>query len=271
MIHSKDESFWEVPNALNSYYAGLAAADMSVGTSRSILAWGCASEDDEYMQGFIDATKFTGKLVKFTRVGTSICGGRVATPILYHSRVVISACQKWCDDLSRNFNVIPNKTHRLRPPNLTTDYLKCCYLIGLFDGDGAISHYLRARPIIAYGSASKDIVEWVQQFVESRFPFQIRLKPQVVRTLLDGRYHHYTINGMVAAKLIEFFRTIDVPHFARKWDNPLILQIIDKYRVKWPEFFTPDKELAFDSAGTLIYKQSGLPTAQPTTFLQIAA
>lgn len=259
-IHSKNETFWEVPNALNSYYAGLAAADMSVGTERSSLSWGCECGDEEYMQKFVDATGFTGKIFRSTKINHGICGHNVRKPILIHSNLRVSACQKWCQDLARNFNIVPNKTHRLRPPNLHTDYLKCCYLIGLFDGDGAISHGVNQTfPTIRYGSASRDIVEWAREFVEDRFPFKMKNKSNKVADRHGGAYYHYSINGMTAVKLIELCRSIDVPKFARKWENPIILNIIANYRQRWPEYFTSDMEQGFDEAGGLIFKN--LPIA----------
>ena len=257
-IHSKNESFWETPNAINSYYAGLAAADMSVGKSRSILAWTCATEDEEYMVEFVKRCGFTGSIRRFNKENKSICGGHPTKPLCFHSSVVIAASQKWCADLARNFNVVNNKTHRLRPPNLHSDYLKCCYLVGLLDGDGSVSFNMKEKsPHIAYGSASRDIVEWVREFVEDHFPFKIRARPTSVAEKLDGRYYHYSICGMTCVKLIELLRTIDVPRFKRKWDNPLILELIQGYHMKWPEYFTPEKELAFHDDGSIIWAATG--------------
>ena len=252
-IHSKDESFWETPNPINSYYAGLAAADMSLDNKKHTLSWGCEVDDEKYMQFFIDATKFTGTIFRTTKINKSINGYDVKKPISIHSNLRVGACQKWSINLENNFNIIPNKTYRLRPPNLKSDYLKCCYLIGLFDGDGALSHRNNVHPLIAYGSASKDIVEWVREFIESRFPFKIKQKNTTIQNRYDNHYYRYNINGMTAVKVIELFRTIDVPKFTRKWDNPNILQIIEQYKVKWPKYFTKEKQQAFNQEGNIVF------------------
>jgi hypothetical protein len=167
----------------------------------------------------------------------------------------ISACKKWNEDLKRNFNLFAKKTYRLPPPNLASDYLSCCYLIGLWDGDGTISLCRKTQqPQIRYGSASREIVQWVKEFVDAKFPFRVRDKaPGNVISKPDNSYHSLAIYGIRSIKIIDFFRRIDVPKFDRKWNNPEILTIIENYRRDFPEFFTPDQELTFDSAGSIVF------------------
>lgn len=244
--HSKNEMFWEMPNALNTYYAGLLAADGSVGGCRAILQWTCHKQDRWIMDRFVTDTKFTGHIVESLK--KSPASDHMAT----HCRIAISACQKWNADLARNFNVIPQKAYRLRPPNISTDFLRCCYLIGYTDGDGCIHPGKNGMPQFQYVSASLSIITWIREFVESHFPFKIKQKTTKVRSFADGNYHSYTTYGMTAVKLFEFLRQIDVPRFPRKWDNPEFLAVAQTYRERWPEFFTPDKEVRFDSAGMFV-------------------
>ena len=268
--HSKNEAFWETPNPINSYFAGLGAADMSINTtSRFALSWQCHVKDESAMARFIKETGYTGKIFYVTE--KSPCSENTAT----HSCLRVSACQKWAIDLSKNFNIVSGKTHRLQPPNVTSDFLKCCYLIGMTDGDGCISigkpQGYQEMPVVSYVSASQDIIQWIRDFVDSKFPFSNRRNPKrgTVNSSVQGTYHHCRIYGMQAIKLFDFLRRIDVPKFARKWDNPAFLALVETYRQKWPEFFTPDKELSFDSAGNIVFASSlvvappPLPTIQP--------
>ncbi len=253
--HSKNETFWETPNTLNSYYAGLMAADGSVGGYREVLQWTCESADRSSMEAFIRATRFTGRM-------TETLMHHPAGNTSIHCRVFVSACQKWNADLARNFNVVPQKVHRLAPPTFQSDLLACCYLIGYTDGDGCIS-ILKSNtdspmPVLSYTSASKDIVQWVRDFVDLKFPFSNRRNPKraVIGSSPEQSYHHCRIYGLQAIKLFDFLRRIDVPHFARKWDNPAFLALVETYRQKWPEFFASDKELAFDPAGNIVFAAS---------------
>lgn len=248
-IHSKDESFWSIPNPTNCYYAGMVAADGSLNSEQHTFSWTAAKADEEHLLRFIQTVKFTGEISRTIKKSPS------SDTICYHSAVRISAAQKWLEDLKKNFDLFQNKTHRLRPPPLGNDYLMSCYLIGLLDGDGAISFSRESKIVnISYGSASKDIVDWVREFVDKRFPFYIRKKPPaIVKELLDGRYYHTSIYGLKAVKLIELMKTLPVPRYGRKWENPELLSIIEHYRRKWPEYFTPDQEMAFDPSGNIVF------------------
>ncbi len=245
--HSKDEAFWEVPNPLNSYYAGVLAADGTIATAREVVQWTCEQTDRPAMEGLVRASRFTGAITDTPR--KSPCSENVSI----HSRISFSACQKWNADLARNFNVIPRKAHRLAPPAFSSDLLACCYLIGYIDGDGCIHAAKSGDPSISFTSASRAIIQWIQTFVESRFPFQVLAnpKPNHIRSSSEDTYHHYVVRGMVAAKLFLFLRQLPVPKFPRKWDNPAFLAIVERYREWWPEFFTPDMEVAFDENGNL--------------------
>ncbi len=258
--HTKDESFWAQPNPLNSYYAGVLAADGSVCNEKHIMQWVCEQTDRPSMERFVQACSFTGGVGQHIRKKRT--GG-----LTTHTSVRVAACQQWNVDLARNFNITPRKAHRLAPPTFSNDLLACCYLIGYTDGDGCISIGKTAgvpdMPVMCYTSASRAILEWLKQFVESHFPFSRSGKKPQLASSHNGNYHHYRIYGMVAIKLFDFLRRIDVPHFARKWDNPAFLALVETYRQKWPEFFAADKELAFDPAGNIVFAASLPPQIAP--------
>lgn len=256
--HSKDETFWSVPNILNSYYAGLAAADMSLGKERSTLAWACHIDDELYMETFAQNCGFTGKIVRINKKSPR------SDNVSIHSTLRISACQFWNEDLAKNFNVIPNKVHRLQPPNIQSDLLKCSYLIGYTDGDGCIHASKKGTPLIRYASASQDIIEWIRSFVDSKFNFQVRPRKHRITSSAQNTYHSCNIYGMQAVKMFELLRTIDVPMFKRKWESPAFLTLVDQYKEKFPRFFAPDMELSFDETGSIVYGNKNASPSIPT-------
>ena len=260
-IHSKNESFWSIPNPVNCYYAGMVAADGSLDSGRHTFSWSSATADEEYLLKFIETVEYTGKISRMTKKSPS------SDTICYHSSLRISAAQKWLEDLKLNFDLFQNKTHRLRPPSLGSDYLMSCYLVGLLDGDGAISFSRKDKLVnIAYGSASKDIVHWVREFVDKNFPFSLKNKPPaIVKTKLDGRYYHTSIYGLKAVKLIELMKTLPIPRYARKWENPELLTIIDHYHQRWPQYFALDQKMAFDPMGNIVFAKtlSDMPQLSP--------
>lgn len=258
--YSKNETFWEIPNAINCYYAGWIAADGSIDNEKHTLRLSCEKSDEPSLYRFMKESEYDGKIFNTLKKSPS------SDYISIHSTLAIGACQKWNEDLKRVFNLFQNKTYRLAPPNLGNDYLMCCYLAGLLDGDGALSSAQSTQMIhIAYGSASRLIVEWVQKFVDEKFPFRAKNNERaIVKNKLDGRYFHYSIYGVKAAKLIELFRTLPIPRFVRKWDNPTLLTLIDSYHKRFPSFFTSDQQLAFDSSGKIVFANT-LSTPSPPT------
>lgn len=248
-IHSKDELFWDTPNPINCYYAGMVAADGSLNSEKHTFAWTAATADEEHLIKFAATVKYTGKISHVSKKSPS------SDTICYHSALRISAAKRWLEDLKRNFDLFQNKTYRLRPPPLGNDYLMSCYLVGLLDGDGSLSFSRELKTVhIAYGSASKDIVQWVREFVDQRFQFAVKKKPPaIVKTLLNGRYYHTSIYGLKAVKFIELMKTLPVPRYSRKWENPELLAIIDRYHQKWPQYFIPDQEMTFDPSGDIVF------------------
>lgn len=242
--HSKDESFWSVPNALNSYYAGYLAADGCVHDQCYSVSWAAQQDDRCALEAFKAAVRFTGDIKCAAKVTPS--GG-----ISQMCTIRVANCKRWMADLATNFSVIPRKSRRLAPPNVTTDFLRCCYLIGYIDGDGCIHADNRGQAQIRFVSASRDIIAWLQWFIESRFPFQMRAKPKHITTSANGAYHHYSVYGMTAIKLFEFLRHIDVPKLARKWESPTFLAAVATYRQDYPGYFTSDKEPRFDGSGNI--------------------
>lgn len=245
--HSKDEAFWEVPNPINSYFAGILGADGCIHPQNNSISWVCEKTDREALLRFVESTKFTGKIRCFDKQTPN--GSRVAV----HCGLHVSACQKWSSDLAKVFNVTPQKAHRLAPPVLANDYLMACWLIGYTDGDGCIHIANTGLPMIRYTSASHHLISWIQTFVETRFPVQMRKKSTKIQISTNGTYASYCVNGLRAIKLFELLRSIDIPKFDRKWNHPRFLETAARYRREYPEFFTPEYELAFDPSGKIVF------------------
>lgn len=244
--YTKNEAFWEIPNPLNSYYSGLMAADgCLVRGTASALMWKCSGDDVEYVTRFIASCGYTGP-IQHASIDHPVKG------VVRYPYVRINSCQKWHADMERNFSLTPQKTRRLAPPSLTSDLLLCCYLIGYIDGDGCIYPNRSSFAQVNFTSASLAIIEWVKRFTDKHFNTQVQVRERNIQTPDHGRFHHFSVQGLSAGLMIDFLRRIDVPRFARKWDNPAILALIDGYRAKWPHLFAPENELSFDAAGMIV-------------------
>lgn len=251
--HSKDENFWEIPNKLNCYYAGLLAADGCIHDQSNSTSWSCEVKDKIYLEYFSNYIKFSGTIKYGTKINdfTQLDNRKNTKSISNMAHLRICNCKKWHRDMAKNFSLTPRKSHRLAPPNLNNDLLKCCYIIGYIDGDGCLHVNNRGEAHISFTSASINVLEWIKDFIEHNFPFKLRNKPKNISTSSEGTYHHYSIYGMQAIKVFEFLRQIDVPKYDRKWQNPKFLEMCQKYREKYPYFFDKNQNLTFNSDNNL--------------------
>jgi hypothetical protein len=236
-FHNQD--FWSIPNPINCYYGGYAAADSGVsskdGTKRISFRMELCQRDKCALDEFMAFTEHTGKLSYLDR---SEEPGRLGENTY---RYEVNDSSNWKNDLERNFSIIPNKTYRLAPPNLNSDFLNLCYLIGMTDGDGCIS-LSRARKnqfLFKYTSASLAIIEWIQETIEkhSNCGIQNRKKKKEISISTNGRCATYTIYGMKSLVLFDTLRRFPVPKLKRKWSDPRILEFLETRKKDYPQFF----------------------------------
>jgi len=105
-----DYTFFEIPNILNSYFAGLLAADGNIAKNRNNIKITLKNTLSELnlLNEFKQNCKYTGKLFHVIRgmykyVGLSICS------------------KQWVLNLWDNFNIGPAKSLTICPPNLVGD------------------------------------------------------------------------------------------------------------------------------------------------------
>ena len=232
-IHSKDENFWETPNSLNCYFAGILAADgyLYEKNGAKALKWAVSIIDKAHLEMLIKYTKFTGKITHYMHKSPS------TDNVNEMVRVSFSSCDKWIKDLKNNFNLCQGKSLVLQGPNLSDNYLKLCFLIGYIDGDGCI-HWDKTskQPVIRFACCGLEILKWIKNIIEKDFEYTARKgrKPNI-----NKRENHYIycISGLRAAKLFDALSAIDVPKLDRKWKNPEFLAELALYKQKFPSFF----------------------------------
>src|SRR3990167_6033115 len=85
-----DENFFEIPNLINSYWAGFIAADGSINTDRFALSIQISDKDYEHLNKFCCGIKFSGKISRYVRKnGIAMCNAN------FRSRKLISDLEKW--------------------------------------------------------------------------------------------------------------------------------------------------------------------------------
>lgn len=243
--HTKHEDFWEKINMLNSYWAGVLNSDGCLGYYRNsyYVGLGFAAKDLYHLEKFrhdvgADTVKIYERWKKSPHSDNITC----------HHSLRICDCKKWHQDLERNFGVVPQKTCRLGPPNMTSVKYKMAFLIGTIDGDGTLgvskTQYDYNRINIGIVSCGIDYLKWFKETLEYYFPYKYNLDKD--RRITDTGYEngklkkakHFGISGYAAGIIIDCLSKIDcIPKLDRKWKNPRLWEVIDKYKKNRPELF----------------------------------
>lgn len=73
------------------------------------------------------------------------------------------------EDLKKHFNIVPNKSLHLKPPNINNNELIKHFIRGYVDGDGWL--YVNRENVIQIGitSGSRKIISWINNMVHSKF------------------------------------------------------------------------------------------------------
>lgn len=243
--YDRDDAFFSVPNAINSYYAGYIAADGSIDGKEHAVRWSAEETDRGSLEGFKKHTRYEGPIgFKLNMAGLG------KNPSRQNFLDVYGAAQ-WCKDLEENFGVVPQKTHRVEPPHTASDFLNACFIRGYIDGDGSISFTDRGSWAISVTSCSPRILEFIKAFVDRHFTSEFTTRRGNVNHYEN--HYVYIIKGYRAIQFFEFMRALPVPMLARKWDNPEILRVMEIRKAKHPELFKVEKVLSFDPSGTIVH------------------
>lgn len=230
-LHSYNQTFFAVPNPINSYVAGFWAADGHVtdNPTTRLIAIELSHTERHQLETFKKLMEYTGDVKDSSYPGReAMCALR-----LYSAYQLAS-------DLEKNFGIGPRKTHRLPAPNLIDSHLQLCYLAGLLDGDGCVCISNQDRLSIQYASSSLEIINWVKSFTDSLNLTTIRIKRggEIHDLRPAANAYRYQIAGMKAVDLIKRVQGLKaegVPILNRKWDNPTLNAYIADYEARFKE------------------------------------
>lgn len=207
MKYSFNKSFFEHPNILNSYWAGFIAADGNLSIKKNnshVLRIKLSPKDLSHLLLFKETIKYDGTLYVdkssfFTDIG--------------YPTITICAAQKYFKDLKENFNIVPNKTLTLEPPNLKSLENKLAFIVGYIDGDGCV--YKDGKYIGIHVLGTKEVLEWMKDIFDL-ISIPSKRNPKVRKR---NNIFEYKIVGKRAKEIKKILENIDVPKLDRKWST----------------------------------------------------
>jgi len=228
--------YFSKPNYINSFMAGWLAADGCIfirNMHYKDLSWAMESADRKFLEILKEDIKYTGPIYERFNSGIKYINKKGEN----HSCLRINSIGRMADDLANNFNVVPNKTLRLGPPNLKSKELCLSYIHGFTNGDGCIAFNERRGPSIRFGSSGDGILEWVREFYLSlNIKTPRNRTPNIIKTSCKNA-KLFIIGAVGAYYFYEILKRVPVPILERKWIRPEIDDWFKRKIEKHPKYF----------------------------------
>lgn len=193
-----NEDFFSKPNVINSYWAGLIAADGCVVDAKRgqrRLTFALKESDRQHVDSLCSAIG-AGSVYENSQHDKR-------TNKTYHRVEYKIPSDKICDDLAENFNIHPRKSLIHEPPKIEDD-LALAFIAGYIDGDGSYT-YRHKRPIIKI-VGTVEFLSWISRH------YEINKTPRP-----DGsKIHAISFYGNDAIRIRESFKNLNLPLLDRK-------------------------------------------------------
>lgn len=218
-----NKEFWDVPNKVNSYWAGFTAADGHVHHEGETENTYCfiiklQRKDKEHLNLFKNHSQWSGEVSDGSPVQRQ-------TGVFYYSQIRIHQ-KEWRGGLEDSFSIFPRKTWNLPLPNIHGELLDC-YLAGFLDGDGSyVVSKNTDKIIISATGATTNILEAVNE-ISNRFD---QNKNRVRKIQKVDKYFKCAVAGDTAIKMAHYLMSLPCPHLRRKYDR------IRDYLISHPKY-----------------------------------
>jgi hypothetical protein len=199
--YSQNDLFFNSFNSKSVYWAGFIAADGYI--IRNTLNIKLKSTDKFHLLKFI-------KDLNSNRIVLDYKGKRNNT-ITYSSQISLTSDQI-VKDLYEKYNIVPNKSLILSPPNITDITYTDCFIKGYFDGDGTI-YWKDNRFYCIRFYGTKDINEWIKKRMD-----QIN-KGNSGSIFKKNNIWCFELNTKASKIFIQHFKKIYTPELTRKWEQ----------------------------------------------------
>lgn len=136
-----DENFFDLPNDINSYWAGFLAADGCI--HRNCVSLEIHNKDEKHLHKIRSLLNYNGDVSRRKNkdlVNLSITSNKIV------------------ETLEKNFNIIPKKAKVLESPNIYQEHCIRSFIRGYIDGDGCYSPKYNLISI----RGTNNMLEWIK-------------------------------------------------------------------------------------------------------------
>jgi hypothetical protein len=220
-IYSVNQNYFSTYTPNSCYWAGFLAADGFIWAARNRVKINLQEQDLVHLEAFKSDVDYTGNI----RCGDN--GGEAKGK--RYCCLEIMGVSQWISDLDKNFNVTRGKSLFMPLPNIPSDYLLKCFIVGFIDGDGSIIHRsklnkngktTKSLDLILLGN--QEILSPIKRKFDLWYPPPTNYKPAspYFRRHCNG-YDAYTyqFGGARADLALKDLSQCKVPFLMRKWNK----------------------------------------------------
>ncbi len=237
--YTYNTSFFNQVTLQTCYWAAILTTDgsITIRKDRPTITWGAAEKDRMHIELFKTTIESTHPI----KQARAKCGISTRDPNRYHEyrTIVLESPHEWVKDLAQHFGVTHNKTLRCPPPKLPSLLHRLAYIRGFIDGDGTVTSTKTDGTMeISICGVNREMIAWIKEVIDGmNLPTAKKVSPSMVHQRKDENCYYFSVRGFRAAVLFELLRRVSVPNLSRKWDNPTILAIVDRWKARkdlWP-------------------------------------
>lgn len=219
---STNDNFFQCYN--NAYWAGFIAADGNICKSQPKVSINLSRKDVDLIIALQKQSNHNGTLY----YSNTTSGSRKEKR---HPMVGISICSKqWVEDLDKYWNIKPQKSLNLQPPNITDLNLCLAYIIGYIDGDGCVRintkkqasrHTKNPKPYLELNiCGSQTILEWIASVIFSVENQTLYLRPLQLVKNSNSDCWSILANRQRGLAILDILEKIVTPYrLNRKWSK----------------------------------------------------
>ncbi len=192
------------------YYAGFIAADGNINQNKNRLTITLSEKDKYFLEKFKSSIESDAVIHDYM-----IKNKHKVSSIVINSKQI-------CDDLSKRFNITPNKSLTYNPPVILNNDQKDAFIIGIIDGDGTIGFSKRNDKQNSFYISLIGTYETIA-FVKKRF--EEIIGHEITKPFFRNKNINtctIRISDKAARTVFQHFYSFNVPKLNRKWTDTFI-------------------------------------------------
>lgn len=198
-----DEDYFYNVTDESAYWAGFIAADGNICDRTGRLSISLSTKDEDHLFKFKNMIGYEGHI----RHRSNERWGKI-----HYSATLSLTSQGISGALRSIYNIVPNKSLILEPPNLERSSHIKSFVVGYIDGDGFVSDTKDGWGVGVAGTAA--MMSYIKGLFDSEYP---PLNERYAQINIYNNISRFIVTGKRVSYILEDLITLNIPFMDRKW------------------------------------------------------